>query len=111
MAYGMFPTRQTDSPFVAGGMFAEGHILRRAVGESQAECRLFVNGRRDRADIRVVAEDAQEMRLSIFSDIAIDPQANAGRHAWQDQGSRQGHPGHDAALEGLDDNGRLHAVA
>ena len=33
------------------------------------------------------------------------------RHAWQDQGSRQGHSGHDAALQGLDDNGRLYAVA
>ena len=43
-----------------------------------------MNCRRDRADIRVVAEDAQKMRLPIFPYIAIDPQANAGRGLFRD---------------------------
>ena len=33
------------------------------------------------------------------------------RYAWQNQGSRQGYSGHDAAFQGLDDNGRLYAVS
>ena len=60
-------------------MFAERDILSLAVWESQAEDGLLVNCRGDRADIRVIAENAQKMCLPIFPYIAIDPQANAGR--------------------------------
>jgi hypothetical protein len=59
-------------------MFAEGHVFCRAIGEGQTEGGLLVNCRRDCADIRVVAEDTQEMCLPIFSYIVIDPQANSG---------------------------------
>ena len=38
-----------------------------------------MNCRRDCADIRVIAEDAQKMCLPIFTYLAIDPQANARR--------------------------------
>lgn len=61
-------------------MLSEGHVLCRAFGEGQTESGLLVNGSRDRADMRVIAEDAQKMRLPIFPNIAIDPQANAGHH-------------------------------
>ena len=50
-------------------MFAERHVLCRAVGKGQAEGGLLVNGRRDCANIRVIAEDAQKMRLPIFPNI------------------------------------------
>src|ERR1700679_2185531 len=62
----------------------EGYVLCRAVGEGQAEGGLLVNCRRDRADIRVVAKDAQKMCLPIFPYIAIDPQTNAGRGLLRD---------------------------
>ena len=32
------------------------------------------------------------------------------RYSWQDERSRQGYSGHDATLQGVDDNGRLYAV-
>jgi hypothetical protein len=33
------------------------------------------------------------------------------RNSWQDEGSFQGYPVHDAALEGVDDNGCIYTVA
>ena len=60
-------------------MFAERDFLGLSIGKGQTEGGLFMNGRRDRADIRVVAEDAEKMRLPIFPYITVDPQANAGR--------------------------------
>jgi hypothetical protein len=62
-------------------MFAERHILYRTVRKGQGEGGFLVHRRRDRADIRVIAEDAQKMCLPIFPDIAIDPQANSGSRA------------------------------
>ena len=59
-------------------MFAERHVLYRTVRKGQVEGGLLVNCRRDRTDIRVVAEDTEKMRLPIFPNIAIDPQANSG---------------------------------
>jgi len=58
MTHRMFLARQSHGPFVAGGMFAEGHVFCRAVGKGQAEGSLLVDCCCDRADIRVVAEDA-----------------------------------------------------
>jgi hypothetical protein len=63
MTYRMFTAPQSDSPLVAGGMFAERHVPRRTVGEGQTEGGLLVNCCRDCADIRVVAEDAQKICL------------------------------------------------
>ena len=84
MTHRMFPARQSHGPFVAGGVFAERDILGFSIGKGQGEAGLFVNCRRDRADIRVVAKDAEKMCLPIFPHIAVDPQANAGRGLLRD---------------------------
>src|SRR6185437_15371791 len=79
MTHWVLPARQYNRALVAGGMFAERDFLGLSIGKGQTEGGLFMNGGRDRADVRVVAEDAEKMRLPLFSHIAIDPQANAGR--------------------------------
>jgi len=60
-------------------MFTKQDLLCLAIRKGQIERSLLVNGRRDRADIRIIAEDTQKMRLPIFPDIALDPQADSGR--------------------------------
>src|SRR5579863_7388804 len=79
MTHWVFPAWQCDRAFVAGRVFAERDFLGLSIGKGQTEGGLFMDGRRDRTDIRVVAEDAEKMRLPIFPHIAIDPKANAGR--------------------------------
>src|SRR5580658_108440 len=54
MTHRMFPAWQSHGSFVAGGMFAERHVLYRTVRKGQVEGGLLVNGRRDCADIRVI---------------------------------------------------------
>src|SRR6266568_5574225 len=80
----MLPVRQRYRTFVAAGMFAERDFLGLSIGKVQTEGGLFMNGCRDRADIRVVAEDAEKMRLPVFPYITVDPQANAGRGLLRD---------------------------
>src|ERR1700744_3517866 len=79
MTHWVFPAWQCNRAFVAGRVFAERDFLGLSIGKRQTEGGLFMNGRRDRADIRVVAEDAEKMRLPIFPHIGVDPQANAVR--------------------------------
>jgi hypothetical protein len=57
-------------------MFAQGNIFCCAIGKGQIEGGLFVDGGRNRAHIRIVAEHAKKMRLPIFTYISIDSQAN-----------------------------------
>jgi hypothetical protein len=52
MAHGIFPAWQSHGTFVAGGMFAEGYFLCRAVGKGQTEGGLLVNGGSDGTDMR-----------------------------------------------------------
>src|SRR5215472_13214843 len=79
MTHWVFPAWQCNRAFVAGRVFAERDLLGLSIGKGQTEGGLFMDGRRDRADIRIVTKDTEEMRLSIFPYIAVDPQANAGR--------------------------------
>src|SRR5665213_1126308 len=59
VAHRMFPVREIDRPLVARGALSKGHFPAAAVGKGQRERRFFVHRRRDRADVRIVAEDAQ----------------------------------------------------
>src|SRR5579863_4853030 len=79
MTHWVFPAWQCNRAFVAGGMFAERDFLGLSIGKRQTEGGLFMNGRCDRTDIRVIVEDAEKVRLPIFPHVAVDPQANAGR--------------------------------
>src|SRR6266702_3300676 len=79
MTHWAFPAWQCNRAFVAGGMFAERDFLGLSIGEAQTEGGLLVNGRSNRAHIRIISKYAQEMRLPVFPHIVINPQTNAGR--------------------------------
>src|SRR5215469_15847004 len=56
------------------------------------------------------ARAAQAGRGTGTAEADIPGHPSHHRYSWQDQGSRQGYPGHDAAFEGVDDYGRVYAV-
>jgi len=84
-------------------------------GQGHVAGRLYVPGafwRTDGFEQLSSSHAAQTGQRTGFAEADIPGHPPHHRHAWQDQkGSRQGHPGDDAALQGLGDNGRLHAVA
>jgi len=59
-------------------MFAERDVVCRTVGEGQSESCLLVNGRCDRADIRVITEYAQKVRLPVFRHYSNRPGGECG---------------------------------
>src|ERR1700733_602301 len=80
MAHGMFPIGEIDGSLVARGILSERDFFAHAVREGQREGRLLMDRRRDGSDVRIVAEDAQQGRLAIYSNVAIHPDPDAGRN-------------------------------
>src|SRR3569623_1499579 len=73
------PSRQSRGAYVAGSMLPKRNFLLGSIRECNAEGGLLVDRSRNRAYIRIVSEDAQKMSLTVVPDVAIDPQADAGR--------------------------------
>jgi len=59
-------------------MLAERNLLDCSIGKGQRKVRLLVNSCIDRADVGVVSEDGDQMRLLILSYIGGNPYPNPG---------------------------------
>src|SRR5579883_625830 len=75
----LLSSRQRRRAFVAGSMLSKRDFPFGSIRKSNAERGFLVDRSRNRSNIRIVSEDAQEVGLSVFADIAIDPQTDAGR--------------------------------
>src|ERR1700722_1254540 len=80
MAHRMLPIREIDRPLEAGGVLSKGDLLAATVRKRQRERPLLMPRRRDRSDVRIIAEDAQQMRLPVLADIPIHSNPNASRN-------------------------------
>jgi hypothetical protein len=67
MAHRVFAARQDHRTAIARGVFAERDLLDCTIGKGQREVGLFVNCRGNRANVGIVSEDADQMRLLILS--------------------------------------------
>jgi hypothetical protein len=68
----MLSVRQAHGSLVTGGMFAERDLLHFAVRKGQRERGLLVNRRRNRANVGIVAEDADKVCLFVFAHVAVN---------------------------------------
>ena len=73
MPHGVFPARQHHRTAIARGVLAERDLLGCTIGKGQREVGFLVDRRRDRANVGIVSEDADQMRLLFLSYIGGNP--------------------------------------